>query len=189
MSAIFRFFFKVFGWKVVGTVPTEVKKAVIAVCPHTKWQDFFVGLGARAELRRTIGYLGKEELFKPPFGFIFKSLGGTPVVRHKNMNLVQSYIEAIQKADDMLFALAPEGTRKNVEKLKSGFYYMAHGGGIPIIPVAFNFEKKQVILGDPFSPTGNFAADMQQWFVPFFQRYANVEKDWIKNYADNKSKQ
>lgn len=182
MNALFRFFFKMAGWKVTGAVPESLKKAVIAVCPHTHWHDFFIGIGARATMRRKIGYLGKEELFKPPFGFIFRALGGTPVVRSKSMNLVESYAKAIQSADDMLFALAPEGTRANVQKLKTGFYYMAEGGEIPIIPVGFDFKKKEVIIGDPFMPSGNFAKDMQEWFVPFFKGIYNVSKDWISNY-------
>lgn len=98
------------------------------------------------------------------------------------MNLVESYAKAIKSAYDMLFALAPEGTRGNVQKLKTGFYYMAVGGEIPIIPVGFDFEKKEVIIGDPFRPSGIFAKDMQEWFVPFFKSIHNVNKDWITNY-------
>jgi 1-acyl-sn-glycerol-3-phosphate acyltransferase len=184
MNALFRFFFRLAGWKVVGDVPAEIRKAVIAVIPHNSSKDFFVGLGARATLKRKIGYLGKEELFKPPFGFIFRALGGTPVIRHKNMNLVDSYAEAIRQADDMLFALAPEGTRGNVDRLKTGFYFMALGGDIPIIPVGFDFDRKEVVMGKPFLPTGSFEKDMQEIFIPFAKQISHTSKDWIKNYEN-----
>ena len=182
MNIIFRFFFWLSGWKLIGKVPDDLKKAVIAVVPHTRTKDFFVGLGARATLRRKIGFLGKEELFKPPFGFVFRALGGTPVIRNKNMNMVESYAEAIKGTEDMLFALAPEGTRKNVTKLRTGFYYMAVGGQIPIIPVGFDFARKEVIMGKPFMPSGDFKKDMLEQFLPFAKTIHNVEKDWVKNY-------
>jgi 1-acyl-sn-glycerol-3-phosphate acyltransferase len=40
--------------------------------PHASWVDFPVGLGARAVIGKKIVYLGKAELFKPPFGWLFK---------------------------------------------------------------------------------------------------------------------
>ncbi len=185
MNTVFRIFFRLFGWKLEGRVPSEVKKGVFAVCPHNSWTDFFVGLGARAALRLPIGYLAKEELFKPPFGFIFKWLGGTPTVRSKSTNLVASYVEAVRKSEDKLFALAPEGTRKNVGKLRTGFYFMAHGAGIPIIRIGFDYARKVVKIGDPFMPSGDFKEDMKSYFVPFFDSIGGFKKDWIENYRNN----
>ncbi|WP_341227510.1 1-acyl-sn-glycerol-3-phosphate acyltransferase [uncultured Arcticibacterium sp.] len=181
---IARFFFALFRWKLIGTIPIDLKKGVIAVCPHTSWLDFPVGLMARGAMRRKIGYLGKAELFNSPVGFLFKWLGGTPVIRNANMNMVESYAITIKGADDMLFALAPEGTRKNVAKLKTGFYYMAVGGEIPIIPVGFDFKRKEVIISEPFMPTGDFEKDMKKHFVPFFKTIHNVKKDWLTNYEN-----
>jgi len=177
-----RLLFYLFGWKIVGEIPTDLKKGVIAVCPHSKWQDFPIGIMSRGAMRRKIGYLGKAELFNGPFGFFFKWLGGTPVYRSKNNNMVEAYAESIKKADDMLFGIAPEGTRKNVSKLRTGFYYMAVGGQIPVIPVGFDFKKKEVIISKPFMPSGDFKKDMQEYFVPFFRTIYNCNKDWLKNY-------
>lgn len=182
MSLIFKIFFYLFGWKVEQNIPKDLKKAVFAVCPHNTWKDFTLGLGARAALGFKIGYLGKEELFKPPFGWIFRALGGKPVQRFQNTNLVDSQIKAIQSSEDMFFAIAPEGTRKNVSKLRTGFYYMAHGAGIPILRVGFDFPRKKVIIAEPFMPSGDFQKDMQQYFVPFFKTIGGFQKDWITNY-------
>lgn len=186
MNPIFKFFFELFGWKVEGRVSPEVKKAIFAVCPHWYNSDFFIGLGTRAVMKQEIGYLGKAELFKPPFGFIFKALDGIPVIRYKNLNLVESMVEAVKAADDKLIALAPEGTRKNVSKLKSGFYYIALGAGIPIIMVGFDRENKRTVLAEPFMASGDFKADMQKYFVPFFEKIGGKKKDWIQNYKEGK---
>ena len=183
MRHVFAFFFKLFGWKVVGEVPQNMKKAVITVCPHNSSKDFFVGLGARAVMNRNIGYIGKAELFKPPFGFIFRWLGGTPVKRSKKNNMVADYVETIKSADELMFALAPEGTRKDVDKIKTGFYHIAHGAGIAIIRIGFDFAKKEVIIAEPFYTSGDFEKDMQVHYVPFFEKiYA--PKSWVKNFKE-----
>ena len=52
-----------------------------------------VGLGARSLLRLPILYWGKKELFEGLFGGIFSWLGGYPVDRSKNSNLVGSIVD------------------------------------------------------------------------------------------------
>lgn len=184
MNTLFAFFFKLFGWKIQGNVDPNIKKAIFAVCPHSYNSDFFIGLGTRATLKLKIGYLGKAELFKPPFGFIFKALGGVPVYRSQKLNMVESQAKAVKEAEDMLISLAPEGTRDNVAKLKSGFYYIAVGAEIPIIRVAFDRKNKRVVIAEPFYPSGDFKADMLEYFVPFYDGI--VKKDWIHNYKNHK---
>ena len=58
-------------------------------------------------------------------------------------------------------AVLPEGTRKKVTELKTGFYYIALKANVPIIPVAFNFGKKAVQIGKPIMPTGNLENDLK----------------------------
>lgn len=183
MDSIFRFFFRLFGWKVVGEVSPEITKAIYAVCPHWNNKDFFVGLGTRAAMRRKIRFLGKAELFKAPFGFIFRALDGIPVYRKTNMNMVESMTEAVKNTKEGLICIAPEGTRKNVAKLKSGFYHIAMGANIPIIMVGFDWKNKQATVAEPFYPTGNYEEDMLTYFVPFFEKI-EPNKDWIQNYKD-----
>lgn len=185
MNTIFRFLFFLFGWKVIGNIPREIKKGVFAVCPHHKWQDFVIGIGVRAAMGLKIGYIGKSQLFKPPFGFFFRWLGGTPAYRTENNNMVDSYVKAVKSSSDMLFALAPEGTRKNVQKLRTGFYFMANGANIPIIMVGFDLPMRTVLIADPFMPSGDFKEDMKKYFVPFFEKIGGFQKDWIANYKND----
>lgn len=186
MNKVLAFIFTSLGWKVVGVVPAEVRKATFAVCPHNTWKDFILGLGLRAKIKRDIGFLGKAELFKPPFGFIFKWLGGVPVARNTKQNIVDSYAKTVIEADDKLFSLAPEGTRGNVKKLRTGFYYISLKANIPIIRVGFDFPRKIVFFGEPFIPSGDFNADMKKYFVPFFKQVQGFQKDWISNYENDK---
>jgi 1-acyl-sn-glycerol-3-phosphate acyltransferase len=185
MNFVLRIIFKLLGWKIIGEVNPKINKTIFAVAPHNSWKDFLVGISTRAVMRLDIRYLGKAELFKPPFGFIFKALGGTPVFRSEKMNMVDSQVAVINSFDKILIGIAPEGTRKNVDKLKTGFYYIAYGANIPIIRVGFDLEKKLVIIAEPFYPSGDFTADMKKYFIPFFEKIGGFQKNWIDNYKND----
>ncbi len=79
-------FQKILKWKIVGSMPDE-KKYIIVVAPHTSNYDFMVGLAVRSILGFKASYLGKKELFRFPFGWLFRKLGGYPVDRSKHTNL------------------------------------------------------------------------------------------------------
>ena len=99
------------------------------------------------------------------------------------MNMVESMTAAVKNTEDGLICIAPEGTRKNVEKLKSGFYHIALGANIPIIMVGFDWKNQQATVSKPSYPTGNYEADMLTYFVPFFEKI-EPNKDWIQNYKE-----
>ncbi|WP_394996506.1 1-acyl-sn-glycerol-3-phosphate acyltransferase [Emticicia sp.] len=186
LNWLFKICFKLSGWKVISNVPSDLKKAIFAVGPHNRTADFFVGLCTRPTIGLTINYLGKEELFRPPFGWIFRGLGGTPVYRTKSTNFVQQVAETFRSHEKLLVAIAPEGTRKNVSKLKTGFYYMAHSAKVPIYMVGFDYPRKSVIISEPFDTTGDFEADMKKYFIPFFETIGGFKKDWMTNYKAGK---
>jgi 1-acyl-sn-glycerol-3-phosphate acyltransferase len=180
-SPIFDFLFKAAGWKLVGNIPRELKKTVVIVCPHATWKDFPVGLGARSLLRLPILYWGKKELFDGLFGGIFSWLGGYPVDRSKNSNLVGSIVEIYNSKDTFHAVLAPEGTRKDVDKLKTGFYHIAVQAQIPIIMIGFDYVNKEIKIRDPFSTTGDFDVDKKE-IAKYYATIPGVQKSWIQNY-------
>ena len=134
---------------------------VIAVAPHTSTWDFPIGVLTNSAGKFRANYMGKHTLFTPPFGFIFRWLGGIPVDRSSKHNLVAATVEAFKREPRIHLVIAPEGTRKKVEKFKSGFYHIARLAGAPICLCKFDFDKKEVFF-DPvlFWPTENEEADM-----------------------------
>jgi 1-acyl-sn-glycerol-3-phosphate acyltransferase len=130
------------------------------VMPHTSWQDFFVGLFARGIIGLEMHWVGKKELFRFPMGGFFRWMGGEPLDRSGGLNKVDSIAAIFKKRAVFRMAIAPEGTRKKVGGLKTGFYYIALKAGVPIVPVAFDFENQSVKVGDYFYPTGNTEADL-----------------------------
>lgn len=153
-------FFKIMGWKIVGTINPEIKKCVMKVMPHTSAHDFYLGIFTRGITGLEMNFVAKKELFRFPFGYYFRYMGGAPLDRSGGLNKVDSIAAIFDEKDTFRLAVAPEGTRKYVSELKTGFYYIALKANVPIIPVAFDFGKKEVRLGQPLLPSGNLEIDL-----------------------------
>ncbi len=161
-KTLYKFIFStVFGWKVIGNIDDTIKKCIIIAVPHTSWWDFFLGIFSRGILKKEINYVAKKELFVFPFGYFFKWTGGTPLNRQAKENKVEAIARIFESKEVFRLAIAPEGTRKKVTEWKTGFYYMALKANVPIIPVAFNYGKKEVVYHQPFYPTGNIDEDLK----------------------------
>ncbi|MEI2696449.1 MAG: 1-acyl-sn-glycerol-3-phosphate acyltransferase [Saprospiraceae bacterium] len=161
---------KIWGWKSTGfETLQQLPKFVIAIGPHTSNWDFLVGILVRTAYGiHKVRFLGKDSLFRPPFGFIFRALGGYPVNRRKHHNQVDAYIQAFLEHTEFAIVIAPEGTRKKVDKLKTGYYFIARGAGVPIIPTIMNYQTKSVDFGTPFYPSDNEQKDLD-FLTNFFK--------------------
>ncbi|WP_297795066.1 1-acyl-sn-glycerol-3-phosphate acyltransferase [uncultured Eudoraea sp.] len=155
-------FFKILKWQLKGDFP-DVDKCVVIVAPHTSWVDFFLGLVVRKVINEEVNFIGKESLFKPPFGWYFRWMGGAPIDRSGNQNKVAAIAKIFKERDKFRLALAPEGTRKKVSQWKTGFYYIAKTAKVPIVMVAFDFGKKQVKVSEPRYPTEDMEADLKTY--------------------------
>lgn len=158
--ALYNAIFRMMGWKIVGKMDPSVQKCVMIVAPHTSWHDFYVGLLARGIIGLEMHYVAKKELFRFPFGFYFRWMGGAPLDRSGNRNSVDAIAAIFRERKVFRMAIAPEGTRKKVTEWKTGFYYIAQAAGVPILPIAFDYGKKEVRLFEYFEPTGDIQADM-----------------------------
>ena len=174
MRLLYTFLFKLFSWKFEGKLQNDLNKFIVIVIPHTSNWDFPLGIMVRSILRlNSTKYLGKSQLFKPPFGFIFRSLGGYPVDRSKNNNLVDAVVELFNSKEKFSIALAPEGTRKKVPKLKKGFYYISKKAKVPIIMIGFDYQGKCIKINEPFLPSDNILKDFK-YIIDFFSTCKGV---------------
>lgn len=157
-------YFKLLGWKITGNTnfsSDEIKKAVIIAAPHTSWHDFYIGVLIRSITKVKTHFVAKKELFKWPFGWYFRAVGGSPLDRTPGQNKVQAIAKLFENKDEFRLALAPEGTRKKVEQWKTGFYYIAKEAQVPIIMFTLDFENKKNHVSDPFYPTDDIEADFK----------------------------
>ena len=155
-------FHKLLGWKIVGAFDKSIPKSVVIVVPHTSWHDFYVGAFSRKLLKTQINFVAKKELFKWPFGAYFRWMGGTPLDRTSGQNKVEAIANIFSDKEEFRMAMAPEGTRKKVDRWKTGFYYIATEAKVPIIPVSFDYKTKTVKIGEAFYPTGNIEPDITE---------------------------
>ena len=166
------------GWHFIGELP-DLPKFVLIIAPHTSNWDFFVGLGALFALGIKLEFLGKDSIFRWPVAPVLRWLGGIPVNRSMSQDQVSQSVAAFNSRDKLILGVAPEGTRKRVEEWKTGFYHVARGAGVPIVPVAFDYAKKAIIIGDPFTPTRDVTGDIEK-LRGFF---SNVTTKRPENYV------
>ena len=164
LSGIFhyiaRFWMRVAGWRVEGKLP-DIPKFVLVGAPHTSSWDFVLFLGVIFTLRADVRFMGKAELFRPPYGWFFYYCGGVPVDRKKSTGLVEQMVEAANKTDHFILTIAPEGTRHHVAEWKRGFYHIAKGAGIPMVMAVVDGKHKEVRIGQVFQLTDDIEADMK----------------------------
>ncbi|MFM9007000.1 MAG: 1-acyl-sn-glycerol-3-phosphate acyltransferase [Bacteroidota bacterium] len=167
MNKFFALLFRLAGWRVKGVLPATPTGCIIAAAPHSSNWDFFIGLGVRGTLNFHAAFLGKEELFRPPYGWIFRKLGGIPVNRSMRSDLVQQVTDWFRQKPDTILALAPEGTRTPGGAWKTGFYHMAFQSGVPIVFCSIDYPSREVILHTPFTPSGDYRADVPKMMTFF----------------------
>jgi 1-acyl-sn-glycerol-3-phosphate acyltransferase len=181
-------YWKLSGWKLRGRFPYEHKKMVMIVAPHTSWKDVIIGFAARAFLKiEKAKFIGKKELFDGPFGWLFRLLGGVPVDRFSSQGVVEQVAGLFKNNNEFLLAMAPEGTRKRVDKLRTGFYHIAKAANVPILMVGLDFENKELVLGDAFYAGNNEAEDFNK-ILRFYSQIKgkNPESD-LRHLVDTAS--
>ena len=156
------------GWKVENGFPDAPKKYIVIAAPHTSWLDFPIAILTRMSEGKMVHFIGKNSLFRWPFGYFFKILGGTPVDRSKSNNMVEAVIKIFNSKEVFRLGISPEGTRKKVIKWKTGFYYIAKGANVPIVMATLDFENKKVKISKPFYLTDNIDEDFKNLKL-FFQ--------------------
>ncbi|KQY49372.1 lysophospholipid acyltransferase family protein [Lysobacter sp. Root494] len=158
---------RVGGWRMEGEFP-DIPKLVLIGAPHSSNWDGIWGLAAKLALGLDIKILGKDSLFKiPVMGLVLRRLGVIPVDRSAAHGVVEQSAAMIQRAEKFWYGLAPEGTRKPVERWKTGFWKIAKAAGVPVLPAYFHYGRKVIGIGAPFALGDDMAADLariREWY-------------------------
>lgn len=159
--SIFKKLYLAQGWSFEGDFP-NLPKAVVFIAPHTSNLDGLHAFLALLGIGIKITIFGKDSLFKTPLKGLFKWIGVIPVHRDSPHGLTHQIIETIQSHEKMWVAIAPEGTRKKAEKIKSGFYHIAIGANIPIAIFSLDYDKKMIHCLGTLEPTGDYEKDLTE---------------------------
>ncbi|WP_133479616.1 1-acyl-sn-glycerol-3-phosphate acyltransferase [Cognatilysobacter segetis] len=165
-----RWVLKLGGWRMVGELP-DAAKVVLIGAPHSSNWDGIWGFAAKLALGLDIRILGKDTLFKVPgVGALLRRLGVIPVDRSNPKGVVEQAAAMLRAADALWFGLAPEGTRKRVEKWKTGFWKIARAADVPVLPVYFHYPDRVIGIGPLWPLTDDPEADMARiraWYAPW----------------------
>jgi 1-acyl-sn-glycerol-3-phosphate acyltransferase len=157
------------GWRMVGEFP-DLPRVVLIGAPHSSNWDGVWGFGAKLALGLDIKILGKHQLFWWPLGPILRRLGVIAVDRSAAHGVVEQAAALITQADTFWFGLAPEGTRKPVERWKTGFWKIARAANVPVLPAYFHYPDRVIGIGPVFHLTHDMAADIARiraWYRPW----------------------
>jgi 1-acyl-sn-glycerol-3-phosphate acyltransferase len=147
------------GMRVIGRMP-DLDKFVIVAAPHkTNW-DLPNALAAGLHYGIRIHWMGKDSLFRWPFGGVMRWLGGISVDRSRRNNAVQHLVDTFHAADALVVVIPPEGTRSAVTRWKSGFYHIAHGAQVPLVLAFVDYERREIGVKTVFYTTGDYDADL-----------------------------
>lgn len=133
LSIIGRLLYKFMGWTYDGLPDYWTDKSLVIGFPHTANMDTVRALTYIKLAKVNARLLVKSEWFFFPMSILLKSLGGIPVKRNKAHGFVNNVIQEFDNRDKLILALVPEGTRKNVASIKTGFWYIAKGANVPIL--------------------------------------------------------
>lgn len=147
------------GWTLEGEgrIPD---RCVILGAPHTSNWDFVFFLGATHQLGVAPAFMGKHTLFRWPMTRFMYDMGGIPVDRSRSGNYVEAIVAEFRRRKRLALVIAPEGTRSTKGGWRSGFYHIAQGAGVPIVPAWVNNATMRGGIGPAIMPSGNFAADL-----------------------------
>jgi len=158
---IARAFLMLTGWKAEGRRP-DPKRYVLIAAPHTSNWDLPYLLAFAWLYRLQISWMGKEQIFRAPFGGIMRWLGGVPVKRDKRHDMVEQMASVIEDAKAIALVIPAEGTRGYVPHWKSGFYHIARTANVPIVPSFLDYSRRVGGFGPAIVPTGDISTDMEE---------------------------
>lgn len=175
---IAKFVFFISGWKASYKEEFKVSKCIMLAAPHTSNWDLVYALCGYWIEGVNPKFLIKDSYTKGVFGFFFRWLGAIGVDRTKDANLVEYAVQLFDSRDDLVLMIPPEGTRKYVEKWKTGFYHIATEAKVPISFGFLHYGNKSAGVGDLYSLSGVFETDMK--YIEDF--YAPIKAKFPENY-------
>jgi 1-acyl-sn-glycerol-3-phosphate acyltransferase len=142
---------RLLGWRFAGSVP-NLPKMVLIGAPHTSNWDFPLAMMLFIALQARVYWLGKHTFVNGPLKPLLLWLGGVAVDRRAASGVVEQTAIQFQQRNQFILGLAPEGTRSLVPRWRMGFFYIAQAANVPILPIALDYGRKTIGIGDPIWP-------------------------------------
>jgi 1-acyl-sn-glycerol-3-phosphate acyltransferase len=147
------------GWKIASEKPKS-DRFVLVAAPHTSNWDFLYAIACTTAFGLPLRFMAKDSLFRGPQGVLLRALGGIPIDRSKNNNVVDATVQSFADNRALVVLIPPEGTRKAAQYWKSGFYHIARKAEVPVALGFLNYARKEVGIGPLLTLSGDVKRDM-----------------------------
>jgi len=161
----------------------------IIIGSHTSIYDFVIGAlyyYAILHPRYSCQILMKKEFEKictPLLSFFDPKFKLIQVDAHKK-NLTLQICNSLKSQDNYIIFIAPEGTRKCTDNIRSGYWYIAKELDIPIIYLGIDFYSKKIIIENERSPMKTFENE-KKIFIQSCVKYIPLYPErcfWTKDF-------
>lgn len=102
-----------------------------------------------------------------------------PVVRDTPQGHTRQIVDVINKTDRIWVGMAPEGSRKAPEKIRSGFYHIAKAANLPIVMFSFDYDIKTIHILGVYHLTGDYEYDLEQIYKHYEGKFSAKNPDWV----------
>ena len=133
LSLLGRAIYRIMGWRFEPLPEYFGNKHVIIGFPHTTNMDTVRAFTGFRIVKKTGHIMIKKEWFFWPMSVVMRWLGGIPVDRKSATGVVYQMVNEFRDRHEFLLAIVPEGTRKGVSTVKTGFWHIAQASGVSII--------------------------------------------------------
>lgn len=182
-ARFYKLLLNILNWEITNEIESLPAKYIVIIAPHTSFWDFIIGwLGFRS-LGIKPRIMIKKEFFKFPIGLFLKSIGCIPVDRKSGNSVVNQIVGLINKNENIVIAITPEGTRKYVERWKRGFLSIANKADIPIAIGYLDYKYKRGGMKLLFNPSENDNEDLKR--VQNYYRGINAKYPENFNLTEN----
>lgn len=168
----------VLGFKInIDSLKNVPKKSVI-VMSHTSIYDFiFCSMVYHAFFKNKINiyFMIKEEFGNPAKEICKRFFQYTHIIPINNeisssQNVVKQVVDELKDKENYALCIAPEGTRKKVERIRSGFYYISKELKVPVVYCGIDFSRK-IINFEKGRKMGENVNEEKNWFIEMCRKY------------------
>lgn len=141
----------ILGWRHNRTSESleQYKKGkYILIYAHTSWLDGLIGyMFGTIHGIPIIGSTKKETQNVPILGWVMKNLIDVVFIdRDKNMGTVNTISDSLKELDNYVFIISPEGSRKKVNDIRSGFFNIARNTEASLVISRLNYVNQTIEL-------------------------------------------
>jgi 1-acyl-sn-glycerol-3-phosphate acyltransferase len=165
---IFRFLFKLKGWKLKTEAIIGIQQSIVIAAPHTSNWDAILSVAAFDLMGLPVKFTLKKEWFRFPFKGIMYNIGGIPIDRtpknhgEKRPSMVEAMAELFKQYEILHVMVTPEGTRSLRTEWKTGFWHTAKMANVPILCGYLDYKNKIAGIGKIIHPSDSLENDMRQ---------------------------